>query len=83
MTALSADRLSLNPPDNSLGHALFAESFSDSICRYRRNDGVVLVHFSPRGPGKPLINFWKCSKYSRPKRIMGVLARLMIDGEHI
>lgn len=55
MTALSADRPSSNPQDDLFGHAPFAESLTDSICRYPDNDGLVLALYGPWGSGKPTV----------------------------
>jgi predicted KAP-like P-loop ATPase len=55
MTALSADRPSSNPKDDLFGHAPFAESLADSICRYPGNDGLVLALYGPWGSGKSTV----------------------------
>jgi predicted KAP-like P-loop ATPase len=55
MTALSADRPSSNPHDDLFGHAPFAESLANSICRYPGNDGLVLALYGPWGSGKSTV----------------------------
>ncbi|WP_314442232.1 KAP family P-loop NTPase fold protein [Massilia timonae] len=55
MTALCADRPSSNPQDDLFGHAPFAESLSNSICRYPGNDGLVLALYGPWGSGKSTV----------------------------
>jgi len=55
MTTLSADRPSSNPQDDLFGHAPFAESLSNSICRYPGNDGLVLALYGPWGSGKSTV----------------------------
>lgn len=55
MTALSADRPSSNPQDDLFGHAPFAESLADSICRYPGNDGLVMALYGPWGSGKSTV----------------------------
>ncbi|MFM5209965.1 P-loop NTPase fold protein [Aeromonas caviae] len=55
MTALSADRPSTNPQDDLFGHAPFAESLANSICRYPGNDGLVLALYGPWGSGKSTV----------------------------
>lgn len=55
MTALSADRPSSNPQDDLFGHAPFAESLANSICRYPGNDGLVLALYGPWGAGKSTV----------------------------
>lgn len=59
MTALSTDRPSSDPQDNLFGHAPFAESPDNSICRYPDNDGLVLVLvlalYGPWGSGKSTV----------------------------
>lgn len=55
MTALSADRPSSNPQDDLFGHAPFAESLANSICRYPGNDGLVLALYGPWGSGKSTV----------------------------
>jgi hypothetical protein len=47
MTALSADRPSTDPNDDLFGHAPFAKSLANSICRYPGSDGLVLALFGP------------------------------------
>jgi len=55
MTALSADRPSNDPKDDLFGHAPFAESLANSICRYPGNDGLVLALYGPWGSGKSTV----------------------------
>lgn len=55
MTVLSADRPSLNPKDDLFGHAPFAKSLADSICRYPGSDGLVLALYGPWGSGKSTV----------------------------
>lgn len=55
MTALSADRPSSNPQDDLFGHAPFAESLAESICRYPGNNGLVLALYGPWGSGKSTV----------------------------
>lgn len=55
MTALSADRPSTDPRDDLYGHAPFAKSLADSICRYPSNDGLVLALYGPWGSGKSTV----------------------------
>lgn len=55
MTALSADRPSSNSQDDLFGHAPFAESLANSICRYPGNDGLVLALYGPWGSGKSTV----------------------------
>lgn len=55
MTALSADRPSSNPQDDLFGHAPFAESLANSICRYPGNDGLVLALYGTWGSGKSTV----------------------------
>jgi predicted KAP-like P-loop ATPase len=55
LTALSADRPCSNPGDDLFGHAPFAESLADSICRYPGNDGLVLALYGPWGSGKSTV----------------------------
>lgn len=55
MTALSADRPSLDPKDDLFGHAPFAKSLADSICRYPGSDGMVLALYGPWGSGKSTV----------------------------
>ncbi|MTI78914.1 MAG: hypothetical protein FH754_16605 [Marinobacter sp.] len=52
MTALYADRPSSNPQEDLFGHAPFAESLANSICRYPGSDGLVLSLYGPWGSGK-------------------------------
>lgn len=55
MTALSADRPSIDPKDDLFGHAPFAKSLADSICRYAGSDGLVLALYGPWGSGKSTV----------------------------
>lgn len=55
MTALSADRPSSNPQDDLFGHAPFADSLANSICRFPGNDGLVLALYGPWGSGKSTV----------------------------
>lgn len=55
MTALSADRPSLDPKNDLFGHAPFAKSLADSICLYPGNDGLVLALYGPWGSGKSTV----------------------------
>lgn len=55
MTALSADRPSTDPKDDLFGHAPFAKSLADSICRYSGSDGLVLALYGPWGSGKSTV----------------------------
>ncbi|RQM68884.1 KAP family P-loop NTPase fold protein [Aeromonas hydrophila] len=55
MTALSADRPSSNPQEDLFGHAPFAETLANSICRYPGNDGLVLALYGPWGSGKSTV----------------------------
>lgn len=55
MTALSADRPSTDPKDDLFGHAPFAKSLADSICRYAGSDGLVLALYGPWGSGKSTV----------------------------
>lgn len=55
MTALSADRPSIDPKDDLFGHAPFASSLADSICRYTGSDGLVLALYGPWGSGKSTV----------------------------
>jgi predicted KAP-like P-loop ATPase len=55
MTDLSADRPSIDPKDDLFGHAPFAKSLADSICRYPGSDGLVLALFGPWGSGKSTV----------------------------
>jgi len=55
MTALSADRPSIDPKDDLFGHAPFARSLADSICRYPGSDGLVLALYGPWGSGKSTV----------------------------
>lgn len=55
MTALLADRPSIDPKDDLFGHAPFAKSLADSICRYLGSDGLVLALYGPWGSGKSTV----------------------------
>ncbi|TEE99831.1 KAP family P-loop NTPase fold protein [Pseudomonas aeruginosa] len=55
MTALSADRPSIDPKDDLFGHASFAKSLADSIYRYPGSDGLVLALYGPWGSGKSTV----------------------------
>ncbi|KGV48354.1 KAP family P-loop NTPase fold protein [Burkholderia pseudomallei] len=55
MTALSADRPSIDPKDDLFGHAPFAKSLANSICRYPGSDGLVLALYGPWGSGKSTV----------------------------
>src|ERR1022692_3253121 len=55
MTALSADRPGTDPKDDLFGHAAFAKSLAESICRYPGNDGLVLALYGPWGSGKSTV----------------------------
>jgi predicted KAP-like P-loop ATPase len=55
MTALSADRPSADPANDLFGHAPFAESLANSICRYPGDDGLVLALYGPWGSGKSTV----------------------------
>lgn len=55
MTSLSSDRPSTDPREDIFGHAPFAESLADSICRYPGNDGLVLALYGPWGSGKSTV----------------------------
>jgi predicted KAP-like P-loop ATPase len=55
MTALSADRPSTDPRDDLFGHAPFAKSLADSICRYPGSDALVLALYGPWGSGKSTV----------------------------
>ena len=55
MTTLSADRPSDDPKDDLFGHAPFAKSLADSICRYPGSDGMVLALYGPWGSGKSTV----------------------------
>lgn len=55
MTALSADRPSTDPKDDLFGHAPFAKSLANSICRYPGSDGLVLALYGPWGSGKSTV----------------------------
>ena len=55
MTALSADLPSSDPKDDLFGHAPFAKSLAESICRYQSSDGLVLALYGPWGSGKSTV----------------------------
>lgn len=55
MIVLSADRPSSKPQDDLFGHAPFAESLANSICRTPGNDGLVLALYGPWGSGKSTV----------------------------
>jgi predicted KAP-like P-loop ATPase len=55
MTALSADRPSIDPKDDLFGHAPFANSLADGICCYPGSDGLVLALYGPWGSGKSTV----------------------------
>jgi len=55
MTALSADRPSIDPKDDLFGHASFAKNLADSICRYPGSNGLVLALYGPWGSGKSTV----------------------------
>lgn len=55
MSALSADRPSIDPKDDLFGHAPFASSLADSLCRYPGSDGLVLALYGPWGSGKSTV----------------------------
>lgn len=55
MTALSADRPSLDPNEDLFGHAPFAASLADSISGYPGTDGLVLALYGPWGSGKSTV----------------------------
>ena len=68
MTGLSADRPSSNPQDDLFGHAPFAESLANSICRYPGNDGLVLALYGPWGSGKStVLNYVRHFLEQRPE----------------
>ena len=68
MTAISADRPSSNPQDDLFGHAPFAESLANSICRYPGNDGLVLALYGPWGSGKStVLNYVRHFLEQRPE----------------
>jgi len=48
MTALSADHPSTDPNGDLFGHAPFAKSLADSICRYPGSDGLVSARLATR-----------------------------------
>lgn len=55
MTSLSADRPSTDPKEDLFGHAPFATSLANSICRYPGSDGLVLALYGPWGSGKSTV----------------------------
>lgn len=55
MTSLSPDRPGIDPKDDLFGHAPFASSLADSICRYPGSDGLVLALYGPWGSGKSTV----------------------------
>lgn len=55
MSSLSADRPSIDPKEDLFGHAPFAKSLTDSICRYPGSDGLVLALYGPWGSGKSTV----------------------------
>ena len=55
MIALYSDRPSSYPQDDLFGHAPFAESLANSICRYPGDDGLVLALYGQRGSGKSTV----------------------------
>lgn len=55
MTALSADRPSLDPNEDLFGHAPFAASLAKSIRDYPGTDGLVLALYGPWGSGKSTV----------------------------
>lgn len=55
MTALSSDRPSTDPKEDLFGHAPFAKSLADSICRHHSSDGLVLALYGPWGSGKSTV----------------------------
>jgi predicted KAP-like P-loop ATPase len=55
MTTLSSDRPSTDPKDDLFGHAPFAKSLADSICRHHGGDGMVLALYGSWGSGKSTV----------------------------
>jgi len=55
MTALSADRPSLDPKEDLFGLAPFAASLAKSISGYPGTDGLVLALYGPWGSGKSTV----------------------------
>ncbi|ULA64345.1 MAG: NTPase [Nitrospira sp.] len=55
MTALSADRPSIDPKEDLFGHAPFAASLANSIRNYQSSDGLVLALYGPWGSGKSTV----------------------------
>ena len=74
MTALSADRPSIDPKDDLFGHAPFAKTLADSICRYPGSDGLVLALYGPWGSGKSTVmNYVKHYLEQKPERVRPVV----------
>lgn len=74
MTALSADRPSIDPTEDLFGHAPFAKSLADSICRYPGNDGLVLALYGPWGSGKStVLSYVRHYLEQRPEREQPVI----------
>ncbi|WP_434130693.1 KAP family P-loop NTPase fold protein [Methylocaldum sp. GT1BB] len=68
MTALSADRASSDPKDDLFGHAPFAKTLAESICRYPSSDGLVLALYGPWGSGKStVLNYVRHFLEQRPE----------------
>ena len=68
MTALNADRPSDDPNNDLFGHAPFAKSLADSICRYTGVDGLVLGLYGPWGSGKlTVLNYVQYYLAKRPE----------------
>jgi hypothetical protein len=72
MTALSADRPSIDPKDDLFGHAPFAKSLADSICRYPGSDGLVLALYGPWGSGKSTVSATSAITLSNSLRMTGL-----------
>jgi len=76
MTALSADRPGTDPKDDLFGHAPFAKSLADSICRYQGSDGLVLALYGPWGSGKStVLNYVQHFLEQRPEDEQPVLVK--------
>ncbi|MDG9827102.1 P-loop NTPase fold protein [Pseudomonas aeruginosa] len=76
MTALSADRPGTEPKDDLFGHAPFAKSLADSICRYQGSDGLVLALYGPWGSGKStVLNYVQHFLEQRPEDEQPVLVK--------
>lgn len=76
MTALSADRPSIDPKDDLFGHAAFASSLADSICRYPGSDGLVLALYGPWGSGKStVLSYVQHFLEQRPENAQPVLVK--------